>query len=364
MTAFPFSKNINLSLVLAIALSGLLILWMLSGAIYTSATDQPDFSPDLQEPSLPSVETHMSTAQHYLPSIQLQGQLEPIKHILLNSRIQSYLEEKHVQLGEQVNQGDLLISLDIENRQSQLDRAHAELNAARANLRAVERLIQQNLGSETELLRQRAFTAAAFAEHDRLTQELKHTQVRAPFSGHIEAMPYEVGSSIQTGDELVHLVNTQQLTLFGQVPQQQVKHLQAGLPVEAILLDGRPLHGVVSFVAALAEPQTRSFRVEALIDNPNALRIAGASATIDIQLPAQLAHRFSPAHLSLNAQGSTGIRILDSDNKVVFQEVDILSLDTSGVWVSGLPERVELVTQGAGFVEIGQEVKAIRVESK
>ncbi|TVQ71244.1 MAG: efflux RND transporter periplasmic adaptor subunit [Oceanospirillales bacterium] len=363
MKPFSVSNKINLSVILALILTGVMIAWVISGSIYTSATDQPDFAPDPEQTSLPKVETQYIDAQRFQPSIKLQGQLEPIQQTQVTSRIQSYIETQHVKLGEYVDQGTLLITLDAENRLSQLTRAEAELRVAQANQRATERLIQQNLGSETELLRQQAATAAALAERDRLRLELKHTEIRAPFSGFIEELPYETGSSIQAGDHLVHLVNTQQLKMTGQVPQQQVKLLSTGLPVEATLLDGRKLGGQVSFVASLAEPQTRSFRVEALVDNAEKLRLAGASATLSIQLPDQLAHRFSPAHLSLNNQGRTGIRIIDSDSKIVFHEVEILSLDTNGVWVSGLPDRIELVTQGAGFVELGQQVEAVRIEA-
>lgn len=362
MTLFSISKKINLSVILALILTGLMIAWILSGSIYTAATDQPDFVADTEQTSLARVETQYSDAQPYQPSIGLQGQLEPIQQTHITSRIHSYLDKKHVQLGEFVEQGALLITLDAENRLSQLTRAEAELRVAQANQRAVERLIQQKLGSETDLLRQQAATAAAIAERDRLKLELQHTEVRAPFAGFVEELPFEVGSSVQVGDPLVHLVSTQQLKMTGQVPQQQVKHLFEGLPVKATLLDGRSLDGFVSFVAELAEPQTRSFRVEALVDNAEKLRLAGASATLNIQLPDQLAHRFSPAHLSLNNEGRTGIKIIGSDSKILFHEVDILSLDTHGVWVAGLADRVELVTQGAGFVELGQKVEAIRVE--
>lgn len=362
MAPFFTGRKLNVSLLLALLLTLLLAVWLFSGSIYSSATEAPDFTPDSQAQGLPRVETRILQSQTYSPLLKLQGQLEPIRHLQLNSRLSSDLTAWHVRLGETVQTNQLLLSLDPEDRQAQLQRAEADLRVAEADLRAAERLQRQSLVSENDLLRLQASVATARAERDRLQLELSHTKIRAPFAGTVEALPVEVGSNVQPGDVLLSLTDTGQLKLTGQIPQQQVHQLTEGLAVEAILLDGRRLTGHLSFIASVADSQTRSYRIEALIDNDAFKRVAGASATLHIHLPDRQAHRFSAALLSLDDAGQTGVRVLDSDEKLVFLPVEILSLDTSGVWVSGLPDRVELVTQGAGFVEPGQRVQASRVE--
>ncbi len=363
MPSFTSFKKVNFSILLAVLLSGLLLIWLLSGTIYTAESNPPDLTPEESRIQLPQVETQLLIAQRYKPTIQLQGQLEPLKQTAIVSRLNGVIDRIAINLGERIEQDTLLIRLDLESRPSALQRAEAELNLALANQRATEQLRQQNLGSETDLLRQKAATASALAERDRLQQELKHTEIHAPFTGHVEALPIELGSIVQVGDVLLQLIDVQQLKLTGQIPQQQVNHLSVGLPVTARLLDGRELEGEISFIASLADPQTRSFRVEAIIDNPALLRIAGASASLSIALPPTQAHRFSPAHLTLDDQGRTGVRVIDSESRIGFHQVEILSLDTAGVWVSGLPDQIELVIQGAGFVELGQTVETFQVES-
>ena len=43
---------------------------------------------------------------------------------------------------------------------------------------------------------------------------------------------------------------------------------------------------------------------------------------------------------------------------VVFHSVDIVRTGVDGVWVTGLPERVRVITVGQGFVREGDRVEA------
>ncbi|KGK41876.1 hypothetical protein LH51_11485 [Nitrincola sp. A-D6] len=356
-------RSSHFSLALALLLAALLVIWLLSGSVYSLATDEPEFTPSLQETERPVVEIQQLQASAYHPRIQVQGQLEPYRQSTLTSRINSQVETWHVSQGQAVKKGDLIISLDQEDRQAQLQRAEADLRVAEANLRATERLKNQNLSSETALLNQQALVASARAERDRVSMELQHTQILAPFDGFIESLPIEVGNSVRPGDALASLADTRTLKLTAHIPQQKVSQLSEGLSTEARLLDGAQLTGEISFVANVADSATRSYRIEAQINNPQLHRVAGASASISILLPSQTAHRFSPALLTLDSKGQTGVYLVNDAEIMQFRPVSILSLDTDGVWVSGLPSEITLITQGAGFVSEGEQVRAVPVES-
>jgi len=73
-----------------------------------------------------------------------------------------------------------------------------------------------------------------------------------------------------------------------------------------------------------------------------------------------LAHQVSPSILILNDDGKLGLRSV-KDNIVIFHEIEILEDSESGVWVSGLPDSIELIVQGQGFVENGQNVLTNRL---
>src|SRR5690554_8217050 len=96
--------------------------------------------------------------------------------------------------------------------------------------------------------------------------------------------------------------------------------------------------GVVSFVASAADPETRSFAVEVLVENPDLLRAAGGTATLNIRLPEQRAQFISPAYLGLDEDGGPGGRYVNGQDEVTFRRVNCLGGNTTGAGVRGLPD--------------------------
>jgi multidrug efflux system membrane fusion protein len=166
----------------------------------------------------------------------------------------------------------------------------------------------------------------------------------------------ELGDFVQPGQSLLTLVDISQLKVSAQIAQQEVIQLKPGQAVRIELLDGREMTGELHFIAAAADPDSRSFRIEVKVANPEGLRLAGASATLHIATGEALAHRLSPALLSLDASGRHGVKWVNDEQRVEFTPVELISVDNQGAWVSGLPPKVALITLGQGFVEPGQQV--------
>jgi multidrug efflux system membrane fusion protein len=68
-------------------------------------------------------------------------------------------------------------------------------------------------------------------------------------------------------------------------------------------------------------------------------------------------HLLPQSVLTLNDEGVLGIRSVE-DGVAAFHEVTIVSDTRDGVWVTGLPETVEIITIGQEFVVDGQAVTA------
>lgn len=342
----------------------LLVLWLLSGDTFRASLQEPESSAPVVEDKPNRVETRVFTAERFQPEQLVQGQLEPDREVEVRGQTAGSLLERVVEEGDQVKGGDLLIRLDQEDRPAQLRRAEADLSLQEAELRAGESLFKRGLMSETEFMQLQAAVEAARAERDASSVQLDYTQVRAPFDGIVDQLVLEEGDYVQIGQSLAILVDVSVLKLTAYIPQQQVSPLRPGQPVEATLLDGSTLPGVLKFISSRADSSTRSFRVEARIDNPDHQRIAGASATMSIQLPERQAHRLSPALMVLNDRGQLSVKMVNADHRVELLPVDILSFDSGGIWVGGLPQEVELITLGGGFYSEGDQVTPVRAEQK
>ena len=75
--------------------------------------------------------------------------------------------------------------------------------------------------------------------------------------------------------------------------------------------------------------------------------------------PERNAHFISPAHLSLNERGEIGVKAIAENQTVGFHEVEIVRATADGVWVTGVPEVIRIVTVGHGFVAEGERVTPV-----
>ncbi len=346
------------SVLLAVVLTVLLLLWLLLGDRQTFRADAPEAQAG-REATLPRVEVVVRHAQPHAASIRAQGQLLPWREVELRARVAGQVQRRRVEEGDRVASGAVLLEIDREDLPAQLARSEAELAARQAELDGAEKLHGRQLVSANELLRLKASVAEAQADEATLRQRLAHTRPVAPFAGVINRIDAEPGDFLQVGDNYAHLVDDATLRASAWVGQREVLQLAVGQAVQVTLLDGSEMTGEVNFIASRADENTRSYRVEVTVPNPEHRRIAGASATLDIALPAQPAHRVSPALLVLDDAGRMGVKYLDDDDQVQFGAVRLLSASSSAAWVAGLPETLRLISLGGGFVEPGAKVEAV-----
>ena len=73
--------------------------------------------------------------------------------------------------------------------------------------------------------------------------------------------------------------------------------------------------------------------------------------------------KLSPALLTLAEDGVIGIRYVDAANFVRFANVTIIDNADDGVWVTGLPDTVRVITVGQEFLSDGIEVNPLDSES-
>jgi multidrug efflux system membrane fusion protein len=83
--------------------------------------------------------------------------------------------------------------------------------------------------------------------------------------------------------------------------------------------------------------------------------------TAELRIPAEsvLAHRVSPALLTLDDAGNVGVKIISDGGKVEFVVADIALSSNDGVWLAGLPETATIITVGQGYVASGATVVAV-----
>ncbi|PMR73135.1 efflux RND transporter periplasmic adaptor subunit [Billgrantia endophytica] len=350
-----------LSYLLAAALLLALLLWLALGDLQRFQTSAPPGDP-APEDTPTRVEYRLIQAVPHTPRLVAQGQLEAVREVELRSRQAGRVSELPITQGTSVEAGDALLRLAPDALEAQLSRAEDQLTLARAELAGAEGLRQRELISQPELLRLQSSVSMAAADVAELRHTLDETRPIAPFDGVLDRLDVELGEVLQIGEVYGRLVDDRQLIASAWVSQRDALALDPGLPVEVRLLDGSVLPGELTHVASRADDATRSYYVEAALDNPERRRVAGASATLTITLAERDVHRFSSALLELDNEGRLKVKHLDDDDRVVSSPVSLVEADTREVHVTGLPETIRLITLGGGFVVEGDRVMAVPLE--
>ena len=184
--------------------------------------------------------------------------------------------------------------------------------------------------------------------------ELNRTEVKAPFSGYLEQI-VKPGNFLERGQVCATIIQLDPITFIAEVPEFNINKVNTGQEVTLDLITGETVNGKLTFVSKSASTSTRTFKVESQVKNASGQIRDGITSEMTIKIEKILAHQISPSILILNDAGKLGVRSVEN-NIVIFYEVVILEDSASGLWVSGIPENLDLITQGQGFVEDGQKV--------
>lgn len=337
-----------------------LVLWMLSGQIGSKEEEKEiQTSAEQEKPAtIMKVQTRVVSAESITREVVVQGQLEPKKIITMRSETAGNIQQVLANKGERIGRGQTLARISLDMRNADLAVANANLLQAGNEYAAASKLQKQGLQSKVALETAAAKREAARAQVQAAELELSNTEITAPLNALIEDVLVEEGDFIDRGTPVATLVDNSQLLVTGRVSQQRVADVKIGQTAVAKLVTGQQVEGRVSYISSMAD-NARSFKVEVLIEQPPAGTLTGISAKLSIPVETLRAHRISPAVLSLDDNGSLGIKAVGPDNTVVFHEIEVVKSESNGAWVTGLPENITLITLGQGFVNPGEEIEPV-----
>lgn len=344
------------SIYFSLGLLFLVTIWMLSGvfakpAAIDAATDAPHHAATKM-----TVGTMAIESTNIAREITLQGELEPFRQVDIRAQTSSQVTAVLIEKGQQIAENTLLVKLADEGRTAQFKSAQAEVDSQQLEVAGAKTLLQRGLQSKTNLKVSEAKLAAAEAALEVARLELDYIAIKAPFSGILEDRHVELGSHLEKGDSVALIIDESILKAVGYVSQQNAVNVHLGQQANILLLDGRKAKGTVSYISRVGDEQTHSFRVEAEITNTDNKLNAGVSVTLSIITGQETAHFVSAAVLSLDTHGGIGIKSVDDDGTVAFYSVKLLRTEAEGIWVSGLPTKIRIITEGQGFVVAGESV--------
>ena len=357
----------NRSIVAALILAAAVGAWIASGQLENGDADARNEvaatgeavvaeASGAAEPS--NVRVRTLTAEPYEREIVVNGRTEAVRLVEVKAEIDGRIGEIVVEKGARVRAGDVLARLDMEDRVARMAEALARVDQRQLEYDAVRQLSERGYRAKTKFAEATALLEAALAAAARMEEEIDDTEIRAPFAGIVEYRHVDIGDYVKQGAAVATVVDQDPYLVIGYVSEQDIGRLRLGNHGSAELVTGETLSGHIRYIASMAEPKTRTFRIEIEVPNPDRILRDGITAEIRIGVETVAAHFVSPAVLTLDDDGVVGVRLIDDEGRVEFHRARIVGDAEGGMWLSDLPQTIRLITVGQEFVRNGDLVEA------
>lgn len=198
-------------------------------------------------------------------------QLSDSESAFLKAYSQQQLAKRAVDRAEKLLKADVIGSAELLRRQAELDQATAELSAARSQL--------QILGVSATAIEKLAQTGKIDSA----------TDIVANISGTVLERKVTLGQIVQPAEDVFVIGDLSRVWLVADVPEEASGSLGVGKAVQANVsaFPGEQIHGRLSFVSSIVNPQTRTVQVRMDLPNPQHKYKPDMLATMMIQNPAK-----------------------------------------------------------------------------
>ena len=353
----------NKSYLTAVILTLGIAAWVLGGYFFqSSGKETPDAPAVADAVASMTVAVRTQDAKPVEQFIVAQGQAEPNRTVTIRAETMGQVAEILADEGAVVAAGDVIVRLEANDRQARIDRAEARVREQQSAFEASETLGKKGYQSQRQADQIFSSLQTAKAELEQARIELEHIDIKAPFEGVVLSSPVELGTYVDVNGEVSTIVDNDPLVVSLRITQQNISNIKVGQAAFLKFATGQERDGKIRYIAARADEGTRTFRVEVELPNPNGEIPSGISAEAKIPTGSVMAHFVSPAALSLNDEGKLGVKMVNEDNRVVFNTASIVMSDVNNAWITGLPAHARIITLGHGFVQIGEEVQVAEEE--
>ena len=309
-----------------------------------------------QSTTIPTVVVEAREAEDHQNAFNLYGRTEANREVELKAKTAGLVVSTPVTEGRRIKTGTTICRQDVDARQANLDQALATLEARMLDYQSSKTLVDKGYRSSVQLKSLQAAVDGAQASVKQAEIELDNVNMRAPFSGVFDSQMAEVGDYLLPGQACGRLIEMNPLIVSIELTETQVGEIKIGQTAEVKLATGENVTGKIRFVEANANSATRTFRTEIQVPNTNYALKGGVTATVKIKSGTVKAQHVPSKILTLDSDGTLGVRYVNYDNRVGFAVVKQIDEDNDGIWVTGLPDSTRIIVQGQDYVSVGTEV--------
>ena len=291
------------------------------------------------------------------------GSLEAGRTIMVSTRMMGWIRKIHVREGQTVAKGDLLVSIDDSDLRAKKSQAEAGIVEAKAVLTNAEKMAErfEKLYTEKSVSKQQlddvltgrdraaAGLSMAKAGLTEVNVHLSYLSITAPSEGLVARKMIEEGDMANPGMPLVSLESTGAMKVVAHLGEKDVSAVTIGdmVTIDVTSLDGAVFTAPLDKIIQAANPGSRTYDIEAVLDNPDPRLKSGMFARVSVPVGTREAVMV-PSEAIIKRGQLTGVWTVHADGTAHLRWVRLgRAIDDSMEILSGLAgnETVVLSTQ-------------------
>lgn len=304
----------------------------------------------VEEAGRARIEEHLSTT----------GTVRAIREVKLDAPITGYLklgllggDGRRLIEGDPVRQGQVIALLDSEetrvNKKSGIDARRAELRKAESDFQRYQRLYDEGFVSEQELISYESTLATARYNYDNTLIVEEQTRITAPISGRLTWLTREVdGAKLTAGEELAEVMDFSRVLADLELPGGDIARVKEGMAVRIsnYAYPDQVFEGTIRYISPTIQAQSRTFRVEVLLENRAALVRPGMFVKADIVTRAREDALVLPRHAVVVRNNRPAVFVVSRQKAEMREVVTGLEDEDRVEILSGIEAGERVVVQG------------------
>lgn len=298
--------------------------------------------------------------------LEALGTLSAEESVTISATVTEIVADINFRDGEQVDEGQLLIRLEDAEEQAQLRASQALRDERRnASTRATQ-LQDRNLAARADVEDSQSRLRQAEADIQAIEARLSNYLIQAPFSGRVGFRNISVGTLVTPGMDLVTLDKLDVMKLDFSVPEIFLGRLSPGLMLNTstAAYPDDIFSGEIATIGTRVDPVTRSINIRAELDNADGRLRPGMLMQVIVQqrvrdsvvIPEAAIEPSGDRHSVMLIEESDGTTRLTKRNISIgerrYGQVEVLE---------GLAEDELIVVHGLQLARDGQEARLIGI---
>ncbi|MBC8129254.1 MAG: efflux RND transporter periplasmic adaptor subunit [Rhizobiaceae bacterium] len=302
------------------------------------------------------------------------GIVEPRFSTELGFRLLGRVVTRDAEIGDVVEAGEVLATLDatvlslsVRALEAELSNAEAQLTNASATEERQRALVERNAGTRAEFeqaqeARETASAAATRArtDLDKAREQLSYTRLVSDSDGIVTATGAEVGQTVTVGQTVVTVARADVREAVVDIPDEIALEIEPGMIFDATLQidETAAASGKVREIAPEADSATRTRRVRITLDAPPASFRLGTTIAAVPRRSADATITL-PRSALLEADGRSFVWVVDEAASTVSRMPVAVAGETGDTIriESGIAAGTRVVTAGVNTLKDGQAVK-------